>query len=112
MSSEYPKLLSPLAMGIAHGFRLMDAGHWRAPEAQPQDVCVTCGHFRSSHLDQPYVKGGPPVSDRGWCTLPEGRCIFHPCSCTHFVEATEEQLAQAMKELEDEHVEAARPLGD
>ena len=51
-----------------------------------EDECGGCGHGRRSHLDQPFKRGGPPVSDRGWCTLPEGSCIFSRCKCVEFVE--------------------------
>ena len=60
--------------------------HYSAEYWTPENICAQCGHARECHLDQPYKKGEPPVSDRGWCVLPEGSCIFSPCDCKQFVE--------------------------
>jgi hypothetical protein len=60
--------------------------HWTAKYRTPENICAACSHARSSHLDQPFLKGEKPSSDRGWCTLPPGTCIFSPCSCKGFVE--------------------------
>lgn len=58
----------------------------RAEEETPENICAGCGHTRATHLDQPYVKGGPAVSDRGWCVRPQGSCIYSPCTCLQFLE--------------------------
>jgi len=60
--------------------------HWSDRYRTPENICAGCGHARKSHLDQPLVKGDPPSSDRGWCALPEGKCIFQGCPCGRFVE--------------------------
>lgn len=68
----------------------IDPNHWAANYYTPENICARegCGHARLSHLDQPELKGSPPSSDRGWCTKPEGTCIFNPCSCVSFIEPT------------------------
>lgn len=50
---------------------------WRVKLWSPENLCASCQHPRDDHLDS---------SDRGWCTLPMGACIFYPCICLKFVE--------------------------
>jgi hypothetical protein len=64
----------------------MSEEHWADRYWTPENLCATCGHPRNCHLDQPPVKGELPSSDRGWCTLPPGTCIYSPCFCKGFVE--------------------------
>ena len=71
--------------------------YWTDKYWVPEELCATCSHPRNSHLDQPEVKGGPPQSDRGWCALPPGTCIFSPCSCKCFVEPSDELIAERRK---------------
>jgi len=60
--------------------------HWSEKYRTPENICYGCGHTRMAHLDGSYMKGEPIYSDRGWCTLPEGSCIFKGCKCLKFVE--------------------------
>lgn len=59
---------------------------WWEKYATPENICANCKHRRCSHLDQPDLKYEAPDSDRGWCVLPEGQCIFMGCPCKGFVE--------------------------
>lgn len=45
----------------------------------PENLCANCRHPKDDHLEE---------SDRGWCTLPAGTCIFNPCGCKAFVGPT------------------------
>lgn len=102
MSNRYIELIpsdvgTPYERGVLRGRVLLDSGHWLARYETPENICVDCGHSRNTHLDQPEVKGAPPQSDRGWCTRPEGSCIYQPCSCLNFVEPTDAQISAATK---------------
>jgi hypothetical protein len=73
--------------------------HWSDKYRTPENLCANCGHQRDSHLDQPTLKGDPPSSDRGWCTLPPGTCIFSPCDCKAFVEPEQAQGPSTLDEV-------------
>ena len=78
-----PPGLTPKEQALAFAAVMVIAGK---REYGPENLCVTCGHPRSSHLDQAIVRGGVKSSDRGWCTLPENSCIWSGCPCLEFVE--------------------------
>lgn len=44
-----------------------------------ENLCANCLHPKDDHLEE---------SDRCWCTLPTGTCIFNPCGCKAFVGPT------------------------
>ena len=54
----------------------------------PENICDNkgCSHPRRCHLDESHLKGEEKSNDRGWCTAPEGSCIFNPCNCLKFIE--------------------------
>lgn len=72
--------------GVRHGIALARSGHWAAQYSTPSDICAGCGHAKNSHLKD----------DGGWCTLPEGTCIFSPCACTAFVPPTNDLITSAV----------------
>lgn len=84
-----PPGLSPKEAALAVAAAIVADGGFGARYYTPENLCVTCGHPRNSHLDQAEVRGGEKTSDRGWCTRPENSCIYQGCPCLEFVEPPE-----------------------